>query len=73
MITIFVYVEKYCTVEVANRLNAPEDFLVQARDGANVTSEIIGTFLHLDVVRHAKDKHPRSELQDSVIQESYQQ
>ena len=40
-----------CTVEVANSLNAPEGFLVQACDGANVTSKIIGTFLHPDVVR----------------------
>ena len=51
MITIFIYMGKYCTVEVANSLNAPEGFLVQARDGTEENSTIIGTFLHPDVVR----------------------
>ena len=38
------------TVELANTLNDPEGFLIQARNGSNVSSEIIGTFLDpLDV------------------------
>ena len=36
---------------MANNLNAPEGFLVQARSGTNDSSEIIGTFLHPDDVR----------------------
>ena len=32
-------------VEVANNLNAPEGFLVQARDGTEDSSEIMGRFL----------------------------
>ena len=36
---------------MANNLNAPEGFLVQARNGASDSSEIIGTFLHPDEVR----------------------
>ena len=53
MITIFIYIYmgKYCTVEVANSLHAPEGFLVQARNGTEENSTIIGTFLHPDVVR----------------------
>jgi hypothetical protein len=38
-------------VELANNLNDPEGFLIQARNGTEVTSEIIGTFLDPDVVR----------------------
>ena len=38
------------TVELANTLNDPEGFLIQARNGTNVSSEIIGIFLDpLDV------------------------
>ena len=38
------------TVELANTLNDPEGFLIQARNGTDVSSEIIGTFLDpLDV------------------------
>ena len=38
------------SVEVANNLNAPEGFLVQARNGTSDSSEIIGTFLDPDEV-----------------------
>jgi hypothetical protein len=38
-------------VELANNLNDPEGFLIQARNGTEVTSEIIGTFLDPDDVR----------------------
>ena len=34
-----------------NDLNDPEGFLIQARNGTEDTSEIIGTFLYPDVVR----------------------
>jgi hypothetical protein len=39
------------TVELANNLNDPEGFLIQARNGTEVTSEIVGTFLDPDVAR----------------------
>ena len=39
------------TVELANTLNDPEGYLIQARNGTDVSSEIIGTFLDPDVVR----------------------
>ena len=39
------------TVELANTLNDPEGFLIQARSGTNVSSEIIGTFFDPAVVR----------------------
>ena len=38
------------SVEVANSLNPPEGFLVQARNGTEDSSEIIGTFLDPSVV-----------------------
>ena len=38
-------------VELANSLNDPEGFLIQARNGINISSEIIGTFLDPVVVR----------------------
>ena len=37
-------------VEVATDLNPPEGYLVQARDGTEVSSAIIGTFLNRSVV-----------------------
>lgn len=46
------------TVEVANNLNAPEGFLVQARDGTEDTSAIIGTFLCPDIVRERNSDIP---------------
>ena len=46
-----IYYKFYCTVELANNLNDPEGFLIQARNGTEDTSEIIGTFLYPDVVR----------------------
>ena len=39
------------TVELATSLNDPEGFLIQARSGTDVSSEIIGTFLDPDIVR----------------------
>ena len=39
------------TVELANTLNDPEGFLIQARSGTDTSSEIIGTFLDPDDVR----------------------
>ena len=39
------------TVELANTLNDPEGFLIQARSGTDNSSEIIGTFLDPDIVR----------------------
>ena len=65
MITIFVYVGKYCIVEVANSLNAPEGFLVQARDGTEENSTIIGTFLHPDVVR---ERTGHQTVNDRILQ-----
>ena len=41
-------------VELANNLNDPEGFLIQARNGTEDTSEIVGTFLDPDVVRACK-------------------
>ena len=38
------------TVELANTLNDPEGFLIQARNGTDNSSEIIGTFLDPTVV-----------------------
>ena len=38
-------------VELANSLNDPEGFLIQARNGTDTSSEIIGTFLDPTVVR----------------------
>lgn len=46
------------TVEVANNLNAPEGFLVQARDGTEDTSAIIGTFLCPDIVQERNSDIP---------------
>ena len=46
--------EHCCTshaVELANNLNDPEGFLIQARNGTDVSSEIIGTFLDPDDAR----------------------
>ena len=43
--------ECYTTVELATSLNDPEGFLIQARNGTDVSSEIVGTFLDPDVVR----------------------
>ena len=40
----------HLSVEVANTLNPPEGFLVQARSGLEDSSEIIGTFLDPSVV-----------------------
>ena len=41
----------FFTVELANTLNDLEGFLIQARNGTNISSEIIGTFLDPTVVR----------------------
>ena len=45
-------------VEVANDLNPPEGYLVQARDGTEDSSEIIGTFLNRTVVRERNPSVP---------------
>ena len=47
-------------VEVANDLNAPEGYLVQARDGTEDSSEIIGTFLDPTVVEERDSSIPRN-------------
>ena len=46
-----MYYKFCCTVELANNLNDPEGFLIQARNGTEDTSEITGTFVDPDVVR----------------------
>ena len=47
-------------VEVANDLNAPEGYLVQARDGTEDSSEIIGTFLDRSIVQERNPTIPRN-------------
>ena len=49
------------TVELATNLNAAEGFLIQARNGTDDSSEIIGTFLDPSVVR----------MRDSVVPLNY--
>ena len=48
------------SVEVANSLNPPEGFLVQARSGTEDSSEIIGTFLDPSVVGERNLNIPRN-------------
>ena len=48
---IFLSSCHFFTVELASTLNDPEGFLIQARNGTNISSEIIGTFLDPTVVR----------------------
>ena len=52
-------------VEVANDLNAPEGYLVQARDGTEDSSEIIGTFLDRNTVQ---ERNPTVPLNFKILQ-----
>ena len=53
------------SVEVANSLNPPEGFLVQARSGTEDSSEIIGTFLDPSVVR---ERNPTVPVNYKILQ-----
>ena len=62
---LLVVIIDYCqlgnlmiSVEVANSLNPPEGFLVQARNGTEDSSEIIGTFLDPSVVSARRPNIP---------------
>ena len=54
----------FFTVELANTLNDPEGFLIQARSGTDTSSEIIGTFLDPAVVRA---KNPSTEVNYKIL------